>query len=433
MFAWAGEALLARLAPWRQAPAWRVAFSGGLDSTVLLHTLAQCRLQHDLPPLSALHVHHGLQTLADDWVTHCQAQCAALSVPCQIQFVHVATAASVEAQAREARYAAFAQVLQADELLLLAQHADDQAETVLYRLLRGAGVHGLAAMPESRALPPGHLCRPLLAVPRAQLLAYAQHYGLEWIEDPSNQDVRLDRNYLRQHIVPALQARWPAALSSLQRAAQHAGEADSLLGELAQLDLQAAAVDLPAHLQALGLPCLSLAALRDLSEARQRNALRHWLAPLTALPDTRHWQGWLDLLAAGASATPVWRLQAGSVQRAEGLLWWLPAQWQAPVAAVSIADRVTLPNNGVATLLGSMDPAVPLEVRYRQDGAQINLPGRGSRDLKRYLREQRIPAFLRARWPLLYAGEQFLGLANFPALYEHGPQLIWQPPTVTSV
>ncbi len=140
------------LQPWRSASGWCVALSGGLDSTVLLHLLAGLAQREALPPLSAIHIHHGLQSAADAWPAHCRELCAALSVPLQVEYVQVASGASLERAAREARYAAFAARLGIGELLLTAQHRDDQAETLLFRLLRGAGVQGLSAMPMSRAL-----------------------------------------------------------------------------------------------------------------------------------------------------------------------------------------------------------------------------------------------------------------------------------------
>lgn len=429
MFAWAGEALLARLAPWRHAAAWRVAFSGGLDSTVLLHALAGLRQRHDLPPLGALHIHHGLQTVADAWVAHAEQQCAALQVPLTVQRVRVATGASVEAQAREARYQVFTEQLAAGELLLLAQHADDQVETLLFRLLRGAGVRGLAAMPAQRRVGQGTLFRPLLAVPRAELERYARHYQLSWIDDPSNQDTQLDRNFLRLNVLPLLRERWPQLHSNVLRTAEHAAESDQLLAELAELDLQQAQLELPAHLAALNLPALALDALQALSPARQRNVLRHWLRERSAMPDSRHWQGWQDLLMAGDDAEPVWRWQTGSVRRSRMAIWWLPQRLENPPEAhvlAAHADWQALPGNGQCRVQGSL-PAQPLSVRYRQGGEVLRLAGRGSRDLKRYLQEQQIPAFLRGRWPLLYAGEQLLCVANLAPATAEGVSLLWQP------
>ncbi|WP_372867179.1 tRNA lysidine(34) synthetase TilS, partial [Pseudomonas sp.] len=149
--------LLTALAPWRDAPAWRIALSGGLDSTVLLHLLVGLAQRETLPPLSAIHIHHGLQVLADTWPAHCRRLCDALGVPLHVESVQVQSGASIERAARQARYAAFHALLGPGEILLAAQHRDDQAETLIFRLLRGAGVQGLAAMPQSRPLGAGQL------------------------------------------------------------------------------------------------------------------------------------------------------------------------------------------------------------------------------------------------------------------------------------
>lgn len=170
------------LQPWRTAPAWRIAFSGGLDSSVLLHLLADWARHEDLPPLSAIHVHHGLQPAADAWPEYCAQFCARLDIPLEVVRVQVAPGASLEQAARRVRYAAFAERLGSGEVLLGAQHRDDQAETLLLRLLRGAGVRGLAAMPASRPLGQGSLVRPLLDCSRAELQAYAQTHGMIWID-----------------------------------------------------------------------------------------------------------------------------------------------------------------------------------------------------------------------------------------------------------
>ena len=192
--------LLLNLAPWRNATTWRVAFSGGLDSTVLLHLLAHLAKTQSLPALSAIYVHHGLQAAADAWPQHCQSVCDALGVPLQVVHVQVQPGASLERAARDARYGAFVEATQTNEVLLTAQHRDDQAETLLFRLMRGAGVRGLAGMPRERALGRGHLLRPLLDVSRAELEAYAAEQQLHWIEDPSNQDCQFSRNYLRHQV-----------------------------------------------------------------------------------------------------------------------------------------------------------------------------------------------------------------------------------------
>ncbi len=424
--------LLAALAPWRSAPVWHVALSGGLDSTVLVHLLAGLARREPLPPLRAIHVHHGLQPAADAWPAQCRRLCDRLGVPLRIEPVEVLPGASIERAARQARYGAFEAVLGAGELLLLAQHRDDQAETLLFRLVRGAGVRGLAAMPAHRPLGSGHLLRPLLSSSRAELQAYAVEHGLTWLDDPSNLDCRFSRNYLRHRLMPVLAARWPQVSPILARSAEHLGEAAHLLDELAQLDL--AAADEPASWPWLPLSSLSLAPLRGLSEARQRNALRYWLRELTPMPDSGHWAGWQALRDAAGDAAPVWRLAGGELHRTDQRLWWLSGDWlrEPAMPPVSVAENqpIALPGNGCAWLDGQL-PAGNWRLAYRRGGEVMALPGRGHRDLKRLLNERRVPVFLRARLPLLLVDDEVRAVANLPGL--DGPtdrqwRLRWQPP-----
>lgn len=242
-----------------------VALSGGVDSVVLLHVIAQLRAALDLN-VSAIHVHHGLSANADQWAAACESICRALEIPFSLERVAVdrESPQGLEAAARAARYAAFAGV-NAD-FLALAQHADDQVETVLHQMLRGTGLRGMAGMGESRVLRDGlTLLRPLLTVPRAAIEAYAVENRLEWVEDESNADSAYTRNFLRHEVTPLLAARFPHFRESLARTARHASEADEMLDALARIDLawdgRVARADL---LDALPLP-------------RQVNALYHWL------------------------------------------------------------------------------------------------------------------------------------------------------------
>lgn len=428
--------LLDTLRPHLAAPAWRIALSGGLDSTVLLHLLACLRERQALPPLTAIHVQHGLQAAAEAWPAHCARQCAALGVELQVVEVKVAPGASLERAAREARYRAFAGCLGEGELLLTAQHRDDQAETLLLRLLRGAGVRGLAGMPASRPLGRGLLLRPLFRVSRAQLEAHARQNGLEWVEDPSNADPRFSRNFLRHRVLPLLREHWPGLETTLARSAEQLAEAESLLVSLAELDLAGARLSLEAPWGAL--PNLLLTPLLALDEARQRNALRHFLAPLTLLPDRAHWAGWQALRDAAPDAEPVWRLQGGELVRAQGRLWWLAGDWLAsPDAPLDWPDAsvpLKLPGNGSLRWEGEA-PEGALRVGYRQGGEVLELPGRGHRDLKRLLNEARVPAFVRGRLPLVFRAERLLAVAALPGCDRapaDGARLIWQAPTSDS-
>lgn len=286
-------------------------------------------------------------------------------------------------------------------------------------------------MPRQRPLGQGYLLRPLLDVSRAELEVYATQQGLSWIDDPSNDDHRYARNYLRQRVFPVLAEQWPQASATLARSAAHMGQAQGLLDDLARIDLAQATS--PGAFDWLGLRSLALAPLRALSPARQRNALSHWLTPMTLLPDSDHWSGWDSLRDAADDARPIWRLAGGELHRAAGRVWWLSDHWLCPVpGAVDWADpavALCLPGNGRVALNG-MPPAGPLCVRYRQGGEVMALPGRGHRDLKRLLNEKGVPAFVRGRLPLLYQGEQLLAVANLSGLDAPGDgswQLTWTP------
>lgn len=324
------------------------------------------------------------------------------------------------------------EVLGVGELLLIAQHQDDQAETLLFRLLRGAGVRGLAAMPELRRLGHGSLLRPLLGVARAELEFYARQEGISWVEDPSNLELSYSRNYLRHQVLPLLAGRWPQAVRSMARSAAHMAEAQELLDDLARLDLASAGGK--SDFSWLGLPSLALTPLLGLSPARQRNALRHWLETFTPLPDTDHWAGWEALRDAVPDAAPVWRLAEGELHRGAGRIWWLAGDWLRPPVGPLPWDEpagpLTLQGNGCLQLQGQ-GPSGPLEVRYRQGGEVLAVPGRGHRDLKRLLNERGLPAFVRGRLPLLYRGAELLAVAALPGL--DGPadgawRLLWRPP-----
>ena len=423
--------VLQNLAPWRSAQAWCVALSGGLDSSVLLHLLVSARAQESLPPLKAIHVHHGLQSQAGDWAEHCRSVCRQLEVELHVAKVQVPAVASLEQAARQARYQAFAQYLGDGEVLLAAQHQDDQAETLLFRLLRGAGVLGLAAMKPARPLEAGALVRPLLGVPQAQLQTYALEHGLCWVEDPSNQSTAYDRNYLRLEVAPLLRQRWPQFTRAFARTAQHMSEAVELLDELAAEDLavlQRQASPWPW----LDVPSLPISALCELSEARQKNLLRYWLRDYVSMPDTEHWQGWQHLRDAGADAQPIWHLGSGQLRREAGRIWWLTGAWleSAPSALVDLPVAspfsIELPNNGRLWSEGKI-AGERLYAAYRQGGERMQLPNRGGRDLKRLLNEEGVPSFVRARLPLLFLDEQLVAVANLPLCSLPGFALHWQP------
>jgi tRNA(Ile)-lysidine synthase len=236
--------------------------SGGVDSVVLLHSLRDAASRRQIS-LACLHVHHALSPYADRWEDHCRALCAAWRIDLTVERVEVERDSpdGLEAAARRARHAAFARM--PGDWIVLAHHRDDQAETLLFNLLRGAGVRGAAAMAETN----GRLLRPLLGVGRDAIEDYAREHGLRWIEDESNADTRFARNHLRHEVLAGLEARFPGSAANLAAAARRFGEAQTLLDDLAVLDLGAHAATFP----------LDLTVLKSLVEPRARNVLRFLL------------------------------------------------------------------------------------------------------------------------------------------------------------
>ena len=247
-----------------------VAFSGGLDSTVLLHATIKA---HGKKNVHAFHVHHGIQKEADQWQAHCKAVAKKLGCHFDTRNVKLNKQSNIESQARNLRYEALTQMCQAHNIqdLLLAHHLDDQAETVLIQLMRGAGLPGLSAMPQVKSKELIHLWRPFLNMRRKDLEIYAKEHQLTWIEDPSNQDESYRRNAIRKSILPTLEKFQEGAIENLSRSAKHLGEAQELLNQLADIDL--------GLMEAKeGLSKTNLIRLYKTSQARATNALRRWLS-----------------------------------------------------------------------------------------------------------------------------------------------------------
>ena len=291
-----------------------VALSGGVDSTALLAALAAI---HPRPAgVRALHVDHGLRAASHAWAQHCRDLARRLHVPLHVLTTKVkrSRGASLEATARDARYRLLTSALQPGEVLLLAHHADDQLETVLLQLLRGSGLPGIAAMPAMAPFASGFLARPLLSRSRAELEAWVRGQGLTWIEDDSNADETLNRNYLRRRILPLIRERWPGSATAVARSARHAAEAQSLLDKLARDDIERASYG----------ESLSVKALRALPADRLNNALRFWITRAGArAPDTRRLEEIAGpLMTARDDANPFveWGDGAARVQRHNDLL-----------------------------------------------------------------------------------------------------------------
>jgi len=389
-----------------------VGVSGGADSVALLHALAQVAPRLSVT-LSALHVHHGLSAHADDWARSCSEQCRALGVPLVQARVHVRRRSNrgLEGAAREARYAVFRQ--QQADAIALAHHADDQAETLLLQLLRGAGVRGLSAMPACRVLDPAtglRLVRPWLRLTRARIRHYAQTAGLSWIEDESNSDPAFDRSFLRLRILPELTVRFPGLVETLGRAAENLADAAQLLEDLAASDAQ----QVPAG------DALPVSALTALSPARRRNLLRWFLERQRLPPPTRDQleEALRQTLAARPDAQLRVKLGAVWLRRHRGNLYLEPTQREAARSwsrTWAGADHVALPGglgrlrfeptHGTGLSVARLR-AQSVTVRLRVGGERMRLaPNRPARTLKNLLQETHIPVWERARLPLVLAGE----------------------------
>lgn len=404
------ESLALRLAAETDTRRWIIAFSGGLDSSLLLELCARLKLPQ---PLLAIHVDHQLQAASSDWAEHCLRQCRRLNIPLHIR--HVQPASASEAAARDARYRVFESLLQPGDCLLLAQHADDQAETLLLRLLRGAGVAGLAGMPATRVLGQGRLLRPLLALSRAQLEQGAAELGLVSVEDPSNARDHYDRNWLRLHILPGLKQRWPGLLQRCGDTAALMGEADELLRERAEEDYRTCRLE-----SAAGGTALSLSALRQLSTARQRNLLHHWLAEHSGQRVAR--QRLLSLMQSMLSprvdAEPVERLKKVQLRRYRDGLYLLPDPLPVPgePVQVMVGQSLTLALGRLSwRRVGPNERGLAegriLTLTYRQGGERLRPLGRGgSVSLKQYLQEAEVPPWLRPLQPLLLLDGELLAL-----------------------
>lgn len=400
-------------------------FSGGRDSSVLLHALAGLSA-HGLNDIDirAVHVDHGLSVQAGAWAQHCAAVCATLSLPCHILPVNAKPqyGESPEAAAREARYQAITALIEVDDVLLTAHHQDDQAETLLLQLLRGAGPHGLAAMPAYTSFGAGWLARPLLDVTAAELASYAEQHKLSWVEDPSNVDTGFERNYLRHDVVPHLKRQWPAVTRILSRAAAHAAEAAGLLDTLADSDMQPA--------QGPTQDTLSVSGLLKLDEARQRNVLRRWFKRLNlSVPTTIHLQHIQhDILNAAADSIPCvsWGSvkQGAEARRYRDLIYAMPRlpahnpgtafTWDMcqPLALAAVGTFTATPvtGRGIKT---SMLKTPSVSVRFRQGGERCRPAGRGhTHELRKLFQERGVPPWQRDRLPLLYIGDELAAVAN---------------------
>jgi tRNA(Ile)-lysidine synthase len=409
------RAVLEAWAPSGLPPRLTVAFSGGLDSTVLLAAL--CRLE--LPSrVRAAHVDHDLNPQSTAWSAHCATVAAALGAEFTTVRVAVerASGLGLEAAARDARYRALGELLSPGEWLLTAHHADDQIETLLLRLVRGTGVRGLRGIIAFGPFAAGALGRPLLKFTRDELRAQALAWQLDWIEDPSNRELRHDRNYLRLNVLPALLARWPSAAQQAERLAEQMSEAEQLLDAVAAEDARSLVV--PWH-----LPRPTLAALEP---ARQRNLLRYLLREVAlGTPSARKVE---ELRAALLEARPGTRALVGWPS-GEGRVFrdalhlgapLPPSSPQGTTARVGRGESWTGPEGRLAFTLARDGDGVPeswlaegLTLRFRAGGERFRPRGRRHHySLKHLFQEGGVVPWMRGRIPLLFRGDALAAIGD---------------------
>ena len=416
-----------------------VAYSGGIDSHVLLHRLVN--LRDGLPPLAgAIHIHHDLSLNADSWAEHCQATCHQLGIGCKIIRVHIDEGEGVEDSARRARYAAIQSCLQTGDAILLAQHQDDQAETFLIQALRGGGPHGLAAMPALAPLGQGFMVRPMLGISRQEVQEYAASNELHWAEDESNLDSRFDRNYIRHVIFPKLLERWPAASRTLARTASHTAALVNITDELLQDELHDVIGSRP--------DTLSINALKTLSHERASLLIRAICHQLQLpVPATSHIRELLDKQLHADTDRQIHINWSGAEFRRyqddlfilsplpeiEASNWRYHWDGSHPLEIPQLHGELRLE----ACSDGGLDRKIihqGLVVRPRS-GSERCQPSDDDfrRDLKTIYQNHHIPPWERERLPLIYAEEKLVAIADIVVCQqagasdsEDGYRVIWQ-------
>lgn len=406
-----------------------VAFSGGLDSTLLLHLLHRS----DAPAsLSAVHVDHGLHEDSGAWSAHCARVAETLAIPFVSRKVSVerASGQSLEADAREARYAALADVIGRDQVVVTAHHADDQLETVLLRLVRGAGVRGLTAIHQDGPFGAGRLARPLLEFTRTEIEAEARRLGLVWLEDPSNEDQSFDRNFLRARVLPLLRERWPGSDRTAGRLARQMAEAERVLADAAAADL--AGCD--------ELDRIPTGILATLPEHRLNNALRHAIrANGLPVPNSTQLAEIRRMLPARSDAEVAVSWPGAEARIYRQQLYLLPPSKPGPGEEGRVDPGAAFAfDEGEIGLVAAASYGIPdawaragLEVRFRAGGERFRPRGSAHhKSLKQWFQENGIVPWMRSRVPLLYHDDRIVAvadicLADLPRDAADGP--FWQP------
>ena len=394
-----------------------IGYSGGVDSHVLLHLCASIPRLKD--KITAVYVHHGLQAEAESWAKHCEKTAKSLGVDFIVLRVNAIAnqGESPEEAARNARYTALKSLIGVEDALLVAQHRDDQLETVLLQLFRGSGLRGLSAMPEIMAFGQGVMLRPLLNVSKLAIDDYAQVHGLSWVEDPSNLSNDYDRNFLRNAVLPLLKQRWPTCDKTVARSARHCADAQILISTLAE--------ELFHQVFNAADQTLCISRLKSYDSARQSLVIRQWFQTLHLKMPAQAFVERLqsEVLSVREGSDPVLSGQGYWVRRYRDKLYCLKQAapeivrdciWPKGQASITVSDHQTLFCVPSSSGIGceQWQNAV-IVVKARSGGEKIRLPGRsGHHALKQLFQEVGIPPWERAAIPLVYLGDKLAAVGD---------------------
>ncbi len=407
------------LAPVKKSAHFYIGFSGGLDSHVLLQLCSKISFCQN--KITAVYIDHGLQSESEKWAAHCRSVAEQLAV----NFLAIKVDASAknrqspEEAARDARYQAFKRLIEEADVLLLAQHQEDQLETVLLQLFRGAGLSGLSGMPQLMSFAGGQLVRPLLSVDKQSLLDYAVQQQLVWVDDPSNKANTFDRNFLRNEIIPALKQRWPALEKTVSRSAEHCANAQNFLDTKARAGF-AEAYDLSDH-------TIVISQLEKHGDFLQKLILRYWFKQQGLRMPPKDFINKILNQVVGASrdSAPVLSGQGHEIRRYRDRLYCLKKQEEVNLHEqfdwCDVAQALCLPGAGKLKLvcadsgvLFSDLNCAKITVKFRQGGETIALPGReGRHQLKKLFQEVGIPPWQRHLTPLIYIGNELLAVGEY--------------------
>ena len=392
-----------------------LAFSGGLDSCVLLHALLAFRKNYQI---TLWHINHGLQDNALEMEQLAVDLARKNNLVLRLDSLDLTEkSGNLEERARHLRYALFSQTLQQTDALLTAHHMNDQAETLLLNLMRGSGPSGLRAISFQNNLGQGFLFRPLLNTTRDQIKQYAQSNKLLWIEDPSNQDINYDRNYLRHDVLPKILSRWPATINQLHRVSELQNEAESISADLANIDLHSVATDS----RFSSCLVLNISEMKQLSSARQRNLIRFWLSQHSVKPvGFKKMHELVRQMNSQSTAALSMQGQGYFIRSYQGYLYLIMDQSQTAnldslytlneAAVVNLPEiRFSETRDSVFDYLKLKDQGQKISIRFRQNES-LPLENQHAHTLKRLFQKNRVPPWIRPICPQILVGDELVGL-----------------------